>query len=82
MYVIDDDKEDFEVPLASYTSTTLKRSKHIRDNRWGHILHTMAVVATQIPSCIKYKENGDTTATCLDDMFFLKLFQVRPHHLI
>ena len=34
----------------------------------------MTVVATQIPSCINYKENGDTRATYLDDMFFWKGF--------
>ena len=53
MYIIDDDKENFEGSLASYISATLKRCKHIRNNKHDHILHAMTVVATQIRSYIK-----------------------------
>ena len=44
--------------------------KYVRDNRRGHILHTMFTSATKMPSCLKYEERGDLTQSCLEEIFF------------
>ena len=47
---------------------TMKKVKHIRDNRHGHLVHSMATGATQLATCVKHEENGESTNSVLEDM--------------
>ena len=51
-----------------YNHITIKNFKHIRDSCYGHIVHTMAAGASQLASCVKYEENGETTNSVFEDM--------------
>ena len=67
--VVDDDKEHFEsVNRNVYENVTIKKVKHVRDNRYGHVVHTMATGAMQLATCVKYEENGETTNSIFDSM--------------
>ena len=69
VHLVDDDKEHFEsVNRSVYEHTTIKKAKHVRDNRYGHVIHTMATGALQLATCVKYEENGETTNSAFDDM--------------
>ena len=69
MQLVDDDKEHFEsVKRSVYESITIKKVKHIRDNRYGHVVHTMATGASQLATCVKYEENGESTNSVFEDM--------------
>ena len=66
---MEDDKEHYELVRHSvYDQTTIKKAKHVRDNHYGHVVHTMATAALQLATCAKYEENGETTNSALDDM--------------
>jgi len=68
-HVIDDDKVHFEnSKRESYENTTIKMTKHARDNRWGNVIHTMGIPCLQLLSCIKYEETGDTVTDVFKDM--------------
>ena len=47
---------------------TIKEVKHARDNRYGHVVHTMATGAMQLTTCKKYEENGESTYSVFDNM--------------
>ena len=51
-----------------YEKVTIKKVKHVRDNRYGHVVHTMATGTIQLATCVKYEENGDTANSIFDNM--------------
>ena len=67
--LVDDDKERFDsVKRSVYEFLTTKKVKHIRDNRYGHVVHTMETGASQLATCVKYEENGESTNSVFEDM--------------
>ena len=67
--LVNNDKEHFEsVNQSVYKQITIKKVKHICDNRYGHVVHTMAIGASQLATCVKYEENGETTDSVFEDM--------------
>ena len=69
LQLVDDDKEYFElVNCLVYNQISIKKVKHIQDNIYCHVVHTMAAGASQLASCVKYEENGDITNSILEDM--------------
>ena len=67
--LVDNDKEHFKsVNRSVYEQITIKKVKHIRDNRYGHVIHTMATGASQLATCAKYEENGEITNSVFEDM--------------
>ena len=68
-WMINDDKEHIKIKsLDSFWNTTIKRTKHVHDNRFGMVLHTIATAGTQMSTCVKYKENGESSKSLLDLM--------------
>ena len=66
---MDDDKEHCEsVNRNVYEKVTIKKVKHVGDNRYGHVVHTIATGAMQLATCVKYKENGESTNSVFDNL--------------
>ena len=51
-----------------YENITIEKVKYIRNNRYGHVVHTMATGALQLAICVKYDENGESTNSVFEDM--------------
>ena len=51
-----------------YNSIKIKKVKHIRDKCYGHVVRTMATDASQLATCVKYKEIGETTNSVFKEM--------------
>ena len=51
-----------------YEFLTINKVKYIRDNRYGHVVHTMATGASQLETCVKYEENGESINLVFEDM--------------
>ena len=66
---MDDDKKHFKsVNRNVYEKVTIKKVKHVRDNRYGPVVHTMATGAIQLATCVKYEENGESTNSVFDNL--------------
>ena len=75
VHLVDDDKEYFEsANRAVYDIITINQAKHIRDNRYRHVIHTMSTDAAQLATCVKYEEVGEANNKSFDDMTTKILF--------
>ena len=82
--MIEDDKNHFDGSALAYNHTTFTLAKHIRNDKWRHISHTMCAVATQILSLLKYEEKCDSSETCINAILFWTTFSdgASTHNLI
>ena len=72
---MDDDKQHFAFSKNSDTHG-LKKVRHIKDNRFGHNVHTAGLSATGIPLCVCF-EREDETQTQVYIQMIKKMFGSR-----
>ena len=51
-----------------YKQTAIKKLKYGRDNRYGHVVHTMSTGAMQVTTCVKCEDNGETAKSIFDSI--------------
>ena len=64
---LDDDKQHFA--YSKYSGTYgLKRCRHIKDNRFGHTVHTCGLSGIGLPLCACYEREEETQTQCYKRM--------------
>jgi hypothetical protein len=68
LYVaLDDDKHHFNYSKHADTYG-LKRSRHIKDNRFGHTAHTAGLSATGMPLCVMFEREDEAQSQVYERM--------------
>ena len=62
-------------------NTSIKWVKHIRDNICGYVVHAMTTRVTQLATCAKHEENGETANYAFEGMVTKIMFGHNPASL-